>query len=595
VIAFLLLTFALTWTAWLMPSALGASGGVVFGIGGPVFLVGVFAPAIVALLLTGYCEGRTAVERLLARIGAWRVRVWLYLFAVGYMAGTKLLAAGMYRVVKGTWPMFGETPVVVMLGAILVSTWVQAGEEVGWRGYALPRLANRFGLSWASLLLGVIWASWHLPLFFLPGSGSEGQSFPIYLLHVTALSVAMSWLYWKTGGSLLLVMLMHAAINNTTDIVPSALQGAVSPMSFESSFVAQATAGVSWALAALLLIRMRGAEVGSLGLVLHCGRLAHEVGSRLTQHRLFQLNVFRRFRRRVYDRQPAPEFLFEARRRTQQTSADGGRVVLVAGNQRPHRATRRQQFVLSRAEAPALTITSDPSNSIAVLGTTEPDWTITYSAVGDGESEEEAQKHVQAASMVVTGSTIKLDGRSVLAEPRCRGNLVVEGPMDGSVVIHASYASVEVFELAGSVRVAATHARARVLETTGQVDVTAAVIDFAGSRGRVTLSAEAEVNLKMTATQFDGILTAWAQRSVRLRIPPGFTTPITAVVNHPADFVYRTELASTVSHKRQGELYIFTVGMIDDASAGQVLHLRSEDAAVVIDNVTTHRQERTEL
>ena len=167
--------------------------------------------------------------------------------------------------------------------------------------------------------------------------------------------------------------------------------------------------------------------------------------------------------------------------------------------------------------------------------------------------------------------------------------------MDGSVVIHASYASVEVFDFAGSVRVAATHARARVLETTGQVDVTAAVIDFAGSRGRVTLSAEAEVNLKMTATQFDGILTAWAQRSVRLRIPSGFTTPITAVVNHPADFVYRTELASTVSYKRQGELYIFTVGMTDNASAGQVLHLRSEDAAVVIDNVTTHHQERTEL
>jgi hypothetical protein len=332
------------------------------------------------------------------------------------------------------------------------------------------------------------------------------------------------------------------------------------------------------------------------------------------QHQLFRLKVFRRFHRRAYDRQPAPEFLFEARRPTRPTSADGGsadngdvnasaaagaviahRAVLVGGNQRPNRATRRQEFVLSRSEAPALTITSDPSNSIVVVGTTRPDWAIAYSAVGEGDSEAEAHEYTRVASIDVTGSTIALGGRSVQARPRGRGYLVVEGPMDGSVVIHASYASVEVFELAGSVRVAATHARARVLETTGQVDVTAAVVDFAGSRGRVTLSAEAEINLKMTATQFDGILTAWAQRSVRLLIPSGFTTPITAVVNHPADFVCRTAFASTVTHKRQGELHIFTVGMTDAAPGPQILHLRSEAAAVVIDNVTTHHQERTGL
>ena len=264
-VGFFLLTFAFTWTAWLAPAALGAprtSG--FFGPGGPVFLLGVFAPAIVALALTAYSEGRTGVARLLARIGRWHAGAHLYLFAITYMAATKLFAALIHRMVTGAWPSFGDTPVALMLGAILVSTWVQAGEEVGWRGYALPRLATHLGLGGASVLLGVIWALWHLPLFFLHGSGSDGQSFPIYLLHVTGLSVAMSWLYWKSEGSLLLVMLMHASVNNTTGIVPAAGLSPVAPMSFEGTVVAWATVGVSLAVAALLLTRMRGADIGAM-------------------------------------------------------------------------------------------------------------------------------------------------------------------------------------------------------------------------------------------------------------------------------------------------------------------------------------------
>jgi len=264
-LGFFLLTFAFTWIAWLASTALAAPGNTgFFGVGGPVFLLGVFAPALVALALTAYGEGRAGVVRLLARIGRWQVATRWYLFAVGYLAATKLLAALIHRVATGAWPTFGDTPWPLMLGAILVSTWVQAGEEVGWRGYALPRLAKHLGLGGASVLLGVIWALWHLPLFFLHGSGSDGQSFPIYLLHVTTLSVAMAWLYWKTEGSLLLVMLMHASVNNTTDIVPAAVPNAVNPFSFEGTLVAWVTLGLSSVVAALLLSQMRGAEIGAM-------------------------------------------------------------------------------------------------------------------------------------------------------------------------------------------------------------------------------------------------------------------------------------------------------------------------------------------
>jgi membrane protease YdiL (CAAX protease family) len=264
-LGFFLLTFAFTWIAWLASAVWATPGSAgLFGIGGPVFLLGVFGPALVALALTAYGEGRAGVVRLLARIGKWQVGGRWYLFAIGYMAATKLLAALIYRIAKGAWPAFGDTSLPLMLGALLVSTWVQAGEEVGWRGYALPRLATHLGLGGASVVLGVIWALWHLPLFFLQGGGSEGQSFPIYLLLVTALSVAMSWLYWRTEGSLLLVMLMHASVNNTTGIVPAALPNAVDPMSFKGSLVAWLTVAVMSVVAGLLLPRLRGAEFGAM-------------------------------------------------------------------------------------------------------------------------------------------------------------------------------------------------------------------------------------------------------------------------------------------------------------------------------------------
>jgi membrane protease YdiL (CAAX protease family) len=102
-----------------------------------------------------------------------------------------------------------------------------------------------------------LWAGWHLPLFFVPAADTMGQSFPLYVLQVTALSVAAAWLYWRTGGSLLLVMLLHAAVNNTKDIVPSAGRGATNPFGLSTSLVAWITATLLWIVAAHFLWRMR--------------------------------------------------------------------------------------------------------------------------------------------------------------------------------------------------------------------------------------------------------------------------------------------------------------------------------------------------
>jgi membrane protease YdiL (CAAX protease family) len=257
--SFFVLTFALTWTLWTLCARYREQ--FLFAIGGPVFLLGVFAPGIVALALTFIREGRAGVARLVAPIGRWQASAGLYAFAVLYLAGTKLTAAVIQRLVIGTWPPFGAEPVVLMFLVIPLMMWTQAGEEIGWRGYALPRLAGFLGLGAAGLVLGIIWAVWHLPLFFIPGTGSDGQSLVLYTAHVSALSVALTWLYWKTNRSLFMVMLMHSAVNNTTGIVRAATPGATDVWSLGASFVGWTTAALGWAIALVLLWQMRGAEL----------------------------------------------------------------------------------------------------------------------------------------------------------------------------------------------------------------------------------------------------------------------------------------------------------------------------------------------
>jgi hypothetical protein len=219
-------------------------------------------PSVVAIALTFRKEGRTGVRLLLAGLRKWGVGARWYVFALSYMIAVKFTAAFLNRLALGEWPRFGQVPWYLMVVAIVFSTPVQAGEEIGWRGYALPRLANHFGLARASIVLGVIWACWHLPFFFIPGSDNFGQSFPLYLAAVTAVSVAMAWVYWRTNGSLLLTMLMHAAINNTAGIVtPAAPSGATNPFYLNAPLVTWLVVGLLWIGAASFLIRMRGATL----------------------------------------------------------------------------------------------------------------------------------------------------------------------------------------------------------------------------------------------------------------------------------------------------------------------------------------------
>ncbi len=255
---FFVIAYAIMWSAFIAVAVKVPAASLA---GSTLILLGAFAPSIAALFLTWRDEGAAGVQRLVGRIFRADVAAKWFVFALTYMAAIKLSAAVIHRLTLGEWPRFGTEPIYLLPFAIALSTPVQIGEEIGWRGYALPRLTERFGLAWASIILGVIWAAWHLPQFFIAAADTYHQAFIPWSLIVIAISVAMAWLYARTRGSLLLVMLMHSAINNTKDIVPSGVAGATDTFSLEASPIMWLTVLLTWIVAGVLLRKMPDREI----------------------------------------------------------------------------------------------------------------------------------------------------------------------------------------------------------------------------------------------------------------------------------------------------------------------------------------------
>lgn len=179
--------------------------------------LGTFAPTMIALFLTWRYAGKTELCRLLGRVLIWRVSPIWFVIAIAGPVLIMLFSTGIHILLGGTVPdyvPFGARWLIVAVNFILVLLiGGPLGEEFGWRGFALPSLEARFHPLWASLILGVIWTAWHLPLFFISDSAQHGTPFLLFALLTILLTVLITWVYHGSGDSLLLVMLFHAAVN----------------------------------------------------------------------------------------------------------------------------------------------------------------------------------------------------------------------------------------------------------------------------------------------------------------------------------------------------------------------------------------------
>jgi len=217
------LMFLLTW-----PIDLSNSGRVAFHVPFLVYLFLGWGFVIAALVMTALTGGRAAVVALLKRFLIWRVG-WRWYAAVLLAPAIMFTAVLLNAALTGRPIDFADVFAHRIFGAdaslpmfILPFFLVDAisnGEEIGWRGYVLPRLQARHNALVASLILGVIWAIWHYPKFMAPGNDS---SFGLFFVKIMAEAVLFTWIYNNTRGSLLMTTLFHAASNTAGVFLPIA-------------------------------------------------------------------------------------------------------------------------------------------------------------------------------------------------------------------------------------------------------------------------------------------------------------------------------------------------------------------------------------
>jgi membrane protease YdiL (CAAX protease family) len=172
-------------------------------------LPGLFGPALAAIVTAAIVDGKPGLKDLLGRMVRWRVGARWYAIALGLPVVLTLAAAGTHLLLGAPTPLrFGTPSLLEPILFVLV-----VGEELGWRGYALPRLLARRSALAASLILGVLWGVWHLPTFFVPGAPQYGLPIPAFVLLTVAYSILFTWVYVHTRGSVLIATLFHGAIN----------------------------------------------------------------------------------------------------------------------------------------------------------------------------------------------------------------------------------------------------------------------------------------------------------------------------------------------------------------------------------------------
>ena len=210
---FFTLAYVFPWLIWGTTIA-QQRGWLGFHIPQPLaFWVGLTLATYLAALLTG---GMPAVKDLLVRMLRWRVSPVWYAAALGFTALLSLAAVSIHLALGGAH----QVGVLLPLGSVLPSLLFQIfffliTEETAWRGFALPRLQARYSALTASLILGVLWGLWHLPLAWIDGSFQSRVPFGGFVLSAIAMSISTSWIFNHSRGSVLVAAIFHAATDTT--------------------------------------------------------------------------------------------------------------------------------------------------------------------------------------------------------------------------------------------------------------------------------------------------------------------------------------------------------------------------------------------
>jgi membrane protease YdiL (CAAX protease family) len=213
-VAFLVLTFGLTWGLAALPILFYDQVVAIFGEispSNPLFILAVYSPGVAGVFLVWCHYGIKGLGSFFRRLTLWRAPALWWLFLI---LGIPLLVYAGAAVKGSITDPFPFSSWYQVLPAMAMALFLGPIEEFGWRGLALPLLQRRFAPFWAGLILGAIWGVWHIPSFLLSGTAQSAWSFGPYLIGIIAISVILTPMFNAARGSLLIAALYHFQMMN---------------------------------------------------------------------------------------------------------------------------------------------------------------------------------------------------------------------------------------------------------------------------------------------------------------------------------------------------------------------------------------------
>jgi len=251
--AFLAIAFIYTWALMSVLVVSTPPGGMEAGISPSFFFLAVLGgigPSLAGIIVTRVVDGKGSIRALLARLGQWRVNIGWYAVALLMIPLLSIAALAIEAAMGMPVPTIDDIASNVALG-IIWPIFAALGEEFGWRGFALPKLQSRHTALVSSLIIGVAWGMWHLPMDFI-GMGHYGvlfiPNFIVISIQVIALAILMTWVYNNTKGSMLLAVLFHASITASAIIFSSLTLSAMDSLRHQLVYTA-----LLWVIVAIVV------------------------------------------------------------------------------------------------------------------------------------------------------------------------------------------------------------------------------------------------------------------------------------------------------------------------------------------------------
>jgi uncharacterized protein len=223
---FFIITFIWSWILW-TPLVLGNLKIISFSdkllkiSTLPVLMLGVFGPLAGALFVLHHEKGKGSLRKYLRTFLDLKIGWKAYIIPIIIFGGSTFIA----------WffpELFGEKRLPMLLPSIwvfipylLMMIFLGGGqEEFGWRGYALPLLENKFGIWFANVILGIIWAFWHIPLWFITGTSQTYMNFGGFILLMVGYSFILSWIRKISGNRPFSGLYVHGLFNALIPLMP---------------------------------------------------------------------------------------------------------------------------------------------------------------------------------------------------------------------------------------------------------------------------------------------------------------------------------------------------------------------------------------